>query len=116
GCAERYAVWRAASGTAGSAQLPGAPITLLRVPEAPPAPPGEAHVPVDDELTVVTAPAPAPVWREALAIGIVALVVAIPLRGLFRAPGPPMEEGFMLVFPERVLHGDIPNRDFLYLY
>jgi hypothetical protein len=27
-----------------------------------------------------------------------------------------MEEGFMLVFPERVLHGDIPNKDFLHLY
>lgn len=27
-----------------------------------------------------------------------------------------MEEGFMLVFPERVLAGDLPNRDFLHLY
>jgi hypothetical protein len=27
-----------------------------------------------------------------------------------------MEEGFMLVFPEEVLHGAIPNRDFLHLY
>ena len=27
-----------------------------------------------------------------------------------------MEEGFMLVFPERFLHGDIPNRDYLHLY
>ncbi len=27
-----------------------------------------------------------------------------------------MEEGFMLVFPERVLHGDFPNADFLHLY
>jgi hypothetical protein len=27
-----------------------------------------------------------------------------------------MEEGFMLVFPEQVLHGAIPNRDFLHLY
>jgi hypothetical protein len=71
---------------------------------------------VDDDLTVETEK-PRAVWLlEALAIGIVALVVAIPLRGLFRAPGPPMEEGFMLVFPERVLHGDVPNRDFLYLY
>jgi hypothetical protein len=54
--------------------------------------------------------------RDAIALGIVALVFAIPLRGLLRAPGPPMEEGFMLVFPERVLKGDIPNRDFLHLY
>lgn len=47
---------------------------------------------------------------------VVGLVVALPLRGVFRAPGPPMEEGFMLVFPERLLAGDIPNRDFLHLY
>ena len=48
--------------------------------------------------------------------GIVAAVVALPLRGLFRAPGPPMEEGFMLVFPERMMRGDVPNVDFLHLY
>jgi 4-amino-4-deoxy-L-arabinose transferase-like glycosyltransferase len=47
---------------------------------------------------------------------VVGLVIALPLRGVFRAPGPPMEEGFMLVFPERLLAGDIPNRDYLHLY
>jgi hypothetical protein len=54
--------------------------------------------------------------RNALAFTIVGLVMAVPLRGLLRAPGPPMEEGFMLVFPEQVLKGAIPNRDFLHLY
>ena len=54
--------------------------------------------------------------RNAIALTIVALVFAIPLRGLLRSPGPPMEEGFMLVFPEQVLKGAIPNRDFLHLY
>jgi hypothetical protein len=54
--------------------------------------------------------------RRWLPIGIVAIVVLLPLRGLMRAPGPPMEEGFMLVFPEEVLRGAIPNRDFLHLY
>jgi hypothetical protein len=54
--------------------------------------------------------------RTTLALAIVALVFALPLRGLFRSPGPPMEEGFMLVFPEQVLKGAIPNRDFLHLY
>jgi hypothetical protein len=54
--------------------------------------------------------------RNALALTIVALVFAVPLRGLLRAPGPPMEEGFMLVFPEQVLKGAIANRDFLHLY
>jgi hypothetical protein len=47
---------------------------------------------------------------------VVGLVIALPLRGVFRAPGPPMEEGFMLVFPERLLAGDIPNKDYLHLY
>ena len=54
--------------------------------------------------------ATATAWgRELLALGIVALVFLVPLRGLLRAQGPPMEEGFMLVFPERVVKGDIPN-------
>lgn len=47
---------------------------------------------------------------------LVGLVIALPARGVFRAPGPPMEEGFMLVFPQRLLEGDIPNKDFLHLY
>ena len=52
----------------------------------------------------------------AAVVGVVLLAVLIPLRGLLLHPGAPMEEGFMLVFPERVLHGAIPNRDFLHLY
>ena len=43
-------------------------------------------------------------------------VCALPLPALWRSPGPPMEEGFMLVFPELVLNGLVPNRDFLHLY
>jgi len=54
--------------------------------------------------------------RDALAIGALVLLAALPLRGLLRNQGPPMEEGFMLVFPERVLRGDLANRDFLHLY
>jgi hypothetical protein len=48
--------------------------------------------------------------------GVVLVVCLLPFRGLWRAPGPPMEEGFMLVFPELVLEGMVPNRDFLHLY
>lgn len=51
-----------------------------------------------------------------LPLATVAVVAALPLVELWRAPGPPMEEGFMLVFPELVLRGDVPNRDFLHLY
>src|SRR3954447_16921563 len=54
--------------------------------------------------------------RDWLSYALVSIVVLVPMRGLWRAPGPPMEEGFMLVFPEEILHGAIPNRDFLHLY
>jgi hypothetical protein len=58
-------------------------------------------------------PVPAPWWL----ITLVALVAyALPLRSLLHAPGAAMEEGFMLVFPDRVLHGAVANKDFLYLY
>jgi hypothetical protein len=54
--------------------------------------------------------------KNVLSFLVLGLLFALPLRGLLRAQGPPMEEGFMLVFPERVLAGDIPNVDFLHLY
>jgi hypothetical protein len=59
-------------------------------------------------------------WRRVphwvVPVGVVGLVCALPTWGLWTSPGPPMEEGFMLVFPERLLEGDIPNKDFLHLY
>lgn len=55
-------------------------------------------------------------WRLAAALSVVAAVVAAPARGLFVAIGSTMEEGFMLVFPERLRRGDVPNVDFLHLY
>ncbi|MGZ4712814.1 MAG: hypothetical protein ACXVJ7_14790 [Acidimicrobiia bacterium] len=57
-----------------------------------------------------------PRTKGIVVVGVLTLAFALPLRGLLRNQGPPMEEGFMLVFPERVLHGDFPNRDFLHLY
>ncbi len=57
-----------------------------------------------------------PRWATWLAAALPALTLALPLRTLFRYQGPPMEEGFMLVFPERLLHGALPNKDFLHLY
>jgi len=57
-----------------------------------------------------------PAVATALSLGLVAVGFALPLVALLRGQGPAMEEGFMLVFPERVLAGDIPNRDFLHLY
>ncbi len=52
-------------------------------------------------------------WAPPLAVLLVTLP---PLYGLWRSQGTPMEEGFMLVFPEMVLDGKVPNRDFLHLY
>ena len=57
-----------------------------------------------------------PRTKRVITFLIIGLAFALPLRGLLRNQGPPMEEGFMLVFPERVLHGDFPNLDFLHLY
>ena len=42
--------------------------------------------------------------------------IALALPALYRAVGSTMEEGFMLVFPERVIRGDVANVDFLHLY
>jgi hypothetical protein len=49
-------------------------------------------------------------------IAVVLVLVAIPLRGLYRFTGGTMEEGFMLYFPELLRHGSVPNVDFLHLY
>ncbi|HUF32491.1 MAG TPA: hypothetical protein VMN58_04690 [Acidimicrobiales bacterium] len=57
-----------------------------------------------------------PAQRTALAIGVLLVTFALPLHGLLRNQGPPMEEGFMLVFAEMVMNGKVPNRDFLHLY
>ncbi len=54
--------------------------------------------------------------RAAASLAMVLAVIAIPLRGLFLSTGSSMEEGFMLVFPKRLLAGDVPNVDYLHLY
>lgn len=46
----------------------------------------------------------------------IAIAVALPVRGLYKATGSSMEEGFMLVFPRLVQQGKVPNVDFLHLY
>lgn len=57
-----------------------------------------------------------PQWQTVSVVAVVAVVFALPMRALLRYQGPPMEEGFMLVFPEQVLNGQIPHKDFLHLY
>ncbi len=60
-------------------------------------------------------------WRvppriDLLCLSLLTAFIALPLRGLYAATGSSMEEGFMLVFPERLVAGDVPNVDFLHLY
>lgn len=49
-------------------------------------------------------------------IAVILVLVALPLRGLYRFTGGTMEEGFMLLFPELIKDGKVPNVDFLHLY
>ncbi|MEJ7800411.1 MAG: hypothetical protein WKF60_07825 [Ilumatobacter sp.] len=61
-----------------------------------------------------------PTWSGSrlsiLSLAAVLVVVMAPVRGLYRATGSSMEEGFMIVFPRLVQQGALPNRDFLHLY
>jgi len=70
---------------------------------------------VQSDAAAPPAPMLAPAtWWIVAAVAVVAYL--LPLRALLHSPGAAMEEGFMLVFPDRVLHGAIANKDFLYLY
>jgi hypothetical protein len=55
-------------------------------------------------------------WATIAVVVALAAAFLLPLWHLLRAPGPHMEEGFMLVFPDRVLDGAVPHEDFLHLY
>ncbi|CAB4364722.1 MAG: hypothetical protein F2681_12960 [Actinobacteria bacterium] len=56
-----------------------------------------------------------PTRAAVAAWSVIAIAFAIPLRGLFSVGGS-MDEALMLVFPGRLLKGDLPNQDFLHLY
>lgn len=80
-----------------------------------------AAVEVDLSATDDRSELEVPWWRrprtlDALSIAVLVVAFVLPLRGLLRYQGPPMEEGFMLAFPQEVLRGSIPNKDFLHLY
>lgn len=59
---------------------------------------------------------PRRVWRTWAMLGGIVALVGLAVPGLMRSTGGNMEEGFMLVFPELLLRGAVPNRDFLHLY
>ena len=51
-----------------------------------------------------------------VAAAVVLLLLLIAFSCGFRETGPPMDEGMLLVYPELVLHGQIPYRDFETFY
>jgi len=83
-------------------------VTVAATPTTTPAPPAEARR-WNRRWNGIDA-------AEVVAVVLILAAFALPLRGLMRYQGPPMEEGFMLVFPQEVLRGSVPNRDFLHLY
>lgn len=86
------------------------------------APDGRPHPIGGDDAFVLGGPGLSDIRRgirrrsTVAAVAVLTVVIVAPLRGLYLAIGSTMEEGFMLVFPERVLKGDVPNVDFLHLY
>ena len=87
-----------------------------------------AQLPDLDTASTSTAPTPTPIvpfvtggrlrWSARGSVAVLTLLafVMLPVRGLYRATGSSMEEGFMLVFPRLVQEGRVPNVDFLHLY
>lgn len=47
---------------------------------------------------------------------VTALAVLVPLPSVLAAPATTMEEGVLLVYPERLLEGDVPAKDFEHTY
>ncbi len=54
--------------------------------------------------------------RYLLTAALVLSLSAVTLPAEFKSTITPMDEGALLVYPERVLHGAVPNRDFQTLY
>ncbi len=78
--------------------------------------PAQALRPLVDRAGRLRWSAVSPRARTGTELAALALVIAAPVAGLMRYQGPPMEEGFMLAFPEQLLHGRVPHVDFLHLY
>ena len=55
-------------------------------------------------------------YRNALLCGLVILIVLVPLWPAFEKSAAPMDEGSLLVYPELVLKGQLPYRDFETFY
>src|ERR1700730_39673 len=54
--------------------------------------------------------------KQLVAIALVLLVLLIPFSASFDRPANPMDEGSLLVYPELILKGNLPYRDFETFY
>src|ERR1043166_2895983 len=64
----------------------------------------------------VSIPNSASNFRRLLAAALIISAVIVPLSHGFHVPAVPMDEGSLLVYPERILKGDLPYRDFESFY
>src|ERR1043166_4021952 len=64
----------------------------------------------------VSIPNSASNFRRLLAAALIISAVIVPLSHGFHVPAVPMDEGSLLVYPERILKGDLPYRDFETFY
>src|SRR5438477_12652427 len=54
--------------------------------------------------------------RRVLVAAVVISAILVPMWSGFDKPGLPMEEGALLVYPELILKGNVPYRDFETFY
>src|ERR1043166_4235386 len=55
-------------------------------------------------------------FTNTVAAALILIALLVPLSHGFRVPAVPMDEGSLLVYPERILKGDLPYRDFETFY
>jgi hypothetical protein len=76
---------------------------------------GSTNIATTRDPSVVTKPRSRPFGVHTRLIGAIVVVSALLLVGVagsWRAPGATMDEGIVLEYPELILHGEVPFRDF----
>jgi hypothetical protein len=55
-------------------------------------------------------------WPDLVVLTALLVGTAVVMSGGFRAPGSEFDEGIAVTFPDRIVHGDVPYRDFESFY
>lgn len=74
--------------------------------------------PASTEVVLRRPASRSPLWTRGLSVLLILVVLLAPAGGLLRQSGQSqlMEEGFMILLPQRVLHGAVAYRDFDWLW